>query len=942
MKSFTSQNKTMKKTSIIGLALLGLSTAQAANQVFPQPQKVELSDQSSRVKSVSQKLRSDKSRGGIWSQIPKQVGAYAINISPKKVSIYAHDKAGLFYARQTLIQLLEGVAGDVNLNANKDPYVGKSLEDIVAMGELPIGRIIDWSDIPYRGSVEGYYGQPWSHESRKAQLAFYGRNKMNTYIWAAKDDPYHHGYQCRTPYPKAAAAQISELCEVAKQNHVKFVWAIHPANTVDWSREGGKTDLDSICAKLELMYELGVRHYGLFVDDSSGEINKASRQAELASYITKNFIEKHSDVGNLIMCPTGYNRAWTNAEWLAELGSKLPESNHVMWTGNSVVHDIKLEGQQWVNKVLGRPAFIWWNWPCTDYCRAHLGMGRTYGLEQTPEMRDLMTGFVANPMERPEASKTGLFGVGDYSWNIMGYQSDKNWKEGMKRLYPQSHEAMQSFANNVSDLGVNFHGYRREESVYLEPLINKIGESLKSGKLDKEAVTEMYAQFKDMLEASEIIAKSPDAKLVYSEIAPWVSDFAAMAQAGIDVSNYNLSPQINNLVRLQQSWDQWTSQSKVKTGSLHLAPLIREMAELANNEAYSEISGVDVNVSRPVFSSNKGNSNNVENMMDNDPKSFWSQDGHQAVGDWYALNMGRPSVIKSIELIMGDPRAEDYIAKGQFEYSMDGKNWLPLGEPSTGPSIIRDLSESKQSVTAQYLRYRVLEARPNWLAICSFKINKSLPAKASTDVAGFEGIRAVRDKKYVGIARVMEVKSMKSGESISLELPSAVTPTWIEVNLENKDIAKWANLELTLADGSRIPARTYQQGNMLISKGDMLPTQQVKGMTLTNKSNQAQEIKMSMFKFDCPADDPSRSADSLTDGDLLSSYNCSEGASLSLEVPSTAKKATLSTRGIKGIVINGVKLKIESAIMSVPVRGKTLKIELPAQKDAKIYEVIFN
>ena len=30
-----------------------------------------------------------------------------------------------------------------------------------------------------------------SHEARLSQLRFYGQNKMNTYIYGPKDDPYH-------------------------------------------------------------------------------------------------------------------------------------------------------------------------------------------------------------------------------------------------------------------------------------------------------------------------------------------------------------------------------------------------------------------------------------------------------------------------------------------------------------------------------------------------------------------------------------------------------------------------------------------------------------------------------------------------------------------------------------------------------------------------------
>lgn len=52
-----------------------------------------------------------------------------------------------------------------------------------------------------------------------------------------------------------------------------------------------------------------------------------------------------------------------------------------MWTGNTVIYDITLEGQQWVNKRFKRPSFVWWNFPVSDYVRNYLLLGESYGLD---------------------------------------------------------------------------------------------------------------------------------------------------------------------------------------------------------------------------------------------------------------------------------------------------------------------------------------------------------------------------------------------------------------------------------------------------------------------------------------------------------------------------------------------------------------------------------
>ena len=54
---------------------------------------------------------------------------------------------------------------------------------------LPQVEIIDYPHVKYRGVVEGFYGTPWSHSDRLDLLSFYGKHKMNTYIYVTKDYP---------------------------------------------------------------------------------------------------------------------------------------------------------------------------------------------------------------------------------------------------------------------------------------------------------------------------------------------------------------------------------------------------------------------------------------------------------------------------------------------------------------------------------------------------------------------------------------------------------------------------------------------------------------------------------------------------------------------------------------------------------------------------------
>lgn len=598
----------MIKVLLLTLVLAFVSSLRcsaADSLVYPRPQRMELGSQMTTVKEVSVRKRGKKSRGGLWSKLPEVKEGYALSITDDKLTVYANDDTGVFYAKQTISQLLRGAEG--SRNAHKDPYPSDSLEEVAKKGKLPIGTVIDWPDLPYRGVVEGYYGIPWSTKARMAQLEFYGRNKLNTYIYAPKDDPYHHGAGCYELYPEDKAAELKKVVAHARKNHVRFFWAIHPANTIDWYNQDGRPHMDSLCAKLQQLYELGVRDFGVFVDDSNGEIGKPARQIQLCNYIQQNFIRKHPDANQeLIMCPTGYNRGWTNEGVLTEMGNGLPKDIFMMWTGNTVVHDIKLDGQKWVNRFLKSPTFVWWNWPCNDFRRDRLSMGRTYGLGTEEEMKKQMSGFVANPMEHAEASKVGLFGVADYTWNISRFESHSTWRTGIARLYPEYKEEMQLFCDHNSYLLPNVHEYYREESATLAPQLKALRQQAEQGSTSEDALQAIRKVFKDIRKAGKKLRKAEgSAAALAKEIQPWFKQFEMLGDVGDRLLDSCSSKEkkplfaflkaTNTLAEMKKTTrPQWdgsgvTTVQGVTVGTEHLMPLIEAVLRRQNQALYKKI-----------------------------------------------------------------------------------------------------------------------------------------------------------------------------------------------------------------------------------------------------------------------------------------------------------------------------------------------------------------
>ena len=475
--------------------------------------------------------------------IPAKAEGYFMKVTEKEVVIAGNDEKGLYYGVQTLLGMMKE-------------------------GKLEACTITDWPDVPFRGTVEGFYGTPWSHEARKSQLEFYGRNKMNVYIYGPKDDPWHRD-KWREAYPQAEANRIAELVEVAKKNGVNFYWAIHPGVDIKWNDE----DRDYLMAKLEIMYQLGVRSFAVFFDDIWGEGAKADKQAALLNYIDDNFVQVKKDVAPLILCPTEYNKGWANEQkgYLRTLGANLNKGIEVMWTGNSVVACIDKPTMEWINERIERKGYIWLNFPVNDFVRDHILMGPAYG--NGLDIATDVSGFVSNPMEYAETSKISLYGIADYCWNMEEYDYQSNWEKSLKDILPSNHEALRTFALYNKDLGPNGHGFRREEGEELKDIVAAVEKG------DFMGVAMLNVACCELETACDILLNDNSNPQLLHELRPWIIQGKNLAAYGRAVCTMKMfasmqdnSASTSKLINFENLYKQARS-------------LQKQMFDLENNKA---------------------------------------------------------------------------------------------------------------------------------------------------------------------------------------------------------------------------------------------------------------------------------------------------------------------------------------------------------------------
>lgn len=556
--------------------------------------------------------KNDKSVKKYRRQIPPHAEGYYLSVGEKEIVVAGYDERGTYYGVQTLRQLLSSAlsesmpASSASASPESMPASASASEVVLSdSASLPEITVKDYPAVRYRGVVEGFYGTPWSHEARLRQLRFYGENKMNTYIYGPKNDPYHSCPGWRKPYPEKESAQIRELVKVAAENEVNFVWAIHPGQDIKWNDE----DRRLLIAKLESMYNLGVRSFAVFFDDISGEGTDPHRQADLLNYIDRHFVKAKPDVTPLVMCPTEYNRSWSNPKgnYLTTLGEKLDPSIQIMWTGDKVVADIKEESMEWINARIRRPAYIWWNFPVSDYVRDHLLLGPVYGNDT--HIASAMSGFVTNPMEHAEASKIAIYGVADYAWNPGQYDAQQAWEAAIREVLPGAAGELQFFAAHNSDLGINGHNYRREESVEVKPVADRF---LKSYLTDGTWRTEDYQQLlsltRRMQSASDILLVDTENRPLIEEITPWLLQFKLLGEIGEEtlqlaqlIANGSVSESFLSSYRhiraLQQQlylndqrYNQNGYQPGMRPASLVIKPLI-DQTFVAAVERYNRLTG---------------------------------------------------------------------------------------------------------------------------------------------------------------------------------------------------------------------------------------------------------------------------------------------------------------------------------------------------------------
>lgn len=643
---------------------------------------------------------------------------YTLKIKEDIIEITGNDLEGIYYGVTTFLDILK-----------------QTEKNILAECE-----ITDYPEIRYRGYIEGFYGYPWKKEERIDLMEFAGDLKMNTYIYAPKDDPYHRK-NWRELYPDLEAEEISTLAEKGNINNVNFVWTIHPGDTIDLS---SNEDFNSAIKKLKQIYDLGVRQFGVLFDDIGG-IPNGKQQADFINRIDREFIKPKGDIKPLITVGTRYCEAWgpSMEGYFKDFVNTLYEDIEIMWTGSATMSNISWEQFDAPKRKINtkKNLSVWWNYPVNDYCDQKILMGKIKNLDSN---LNNVNGFFSNPMKQAQASKQALFCIANHNWSTHLFDIEKVFTQSFKHIAPEVSDELEIFASNscyLKDDGGVSGEFLFDESWYLKEDIKLLSENLKKGNLIEPYDDRLYNEFINIENCVDKIIKDCKNINLIEELRPFLNSLKLVGNAGKhiilaikDLKNNNITgmEKNNNIAcenlketefcKVNRLKDGVARDFTVDAGTLVIRPFIKEMLDLTAILAKTESKPLELNYKmNNIALSSLGVTVSISsgNYEEEKPENIIK--GKISGGKWCSkeyrpyitLDLKEIKTIKQYRLInCGHKEAGETnlwnTKEAQILASLDGENFHIIDEIKNNKEDIVNRMLFNE-VKARYIRLQILE-----------------------------------------------------------------------------------------------------------------------------------------------------------------------------------------------------------------------------------------
>ncbi len=372
-----------------------------------------------------------------------------------------------------------------------------------------------------RGYIEGFYGRPWSYDTRLKMLRYAASFGANTHYYAPKDDPYHRKLW-REEYPANELKQLKVLSDEACRYGMEFAYCIAPGLSICYASE---QEFACLTKKIEQLYSIGIRSFGLLLDDIAPELYYEEDKAKYSC-----MAEAHADLINrtsdfmktldgsvLTVCPTEY---WGkgDSEYLRTLGQGIGTDIRIFFTGSDIcAKEIGCSEAQTFFDSTNRKPLYWDNYPVNDaemFMEMH--MGPLIGRDK--ELYKFAQGEIFNCMEYAECTRIPLATALTYLWNPEAYDPEQAYLQAVCDNIPaDEREAFILLADNLRTSCL-----KDENSHIMGENLLRCYAAKEAGDLEK--AKEIYNTYLAKMQAAAALLQSKKDG-IYRELAMWIEKF---------------------------------------------------------------------------------------------------------------------------------------------------------------------------------------------------------------------------------------------------------------------------------------------------------------------------------------------------------------------------------------------------------------------------------
>ena len=710
--------------------------------------------------------------------------------------------------------------------------------------------INDYADVASRGFIEGYYGNPWSVEDRANLMTWGGYYKLNSYFYAPKDDPKHNAKWRELYTEEEIETLIKPLAEAGNRSKCRFVFALHPYMYNPITDSNYDESMAVMKAKFTQVIEAGVRQIAILADDAGnqGGTHYNRMLTDMTAWI-KDMQKTYPDLKLLLPFVTqeymGYGQSYYR---------NFPENIQIVMTGGQVWGFCSPSFTNSFYNNVGRGAYLWINWPCTDNSKNHLIMGGYADFLQPGVDPNKVEGIVLNPMQQSEPSKVAIFGNACYTWNMWENreEADAAWETSFACVDHNS-VVPNDASNALKELCKHMIDQTRfednpnvlEESVVLREELSAFQTKLTAGTLTQEDIDSLVEEFTILQNAAKVYREQGNTAIA-TQIEPWLGNWddqtvailsyldalsAILNNEGDDAiwSGYANGQAAFESSKNHPLWylDHYEYAESgyrfivpfMKALDAYLAEYVKDIVDpsgsLSGGGSGGGAAGTPLRLT--AFEENNPGyySGNLNNVVDgNTSTTLWYND-YARVGQIIGVDLGRNVLIGNVTFTQD---AGDHFSEYTLQYSTDGVTYHDYKDYK---DTVLNVDLSGSGIEARYLRFYNKAVTSVWVKICEISVTEAAATTIDTNndtisswttrvgnetaelLSGGEAVMAPDD--YVGfdLRRIKELNTITVTEQGELTLqvsPNNVDWTTVEAG-EQTASARYVRL-INLTDGN--------------------------------------------------------------------------------------------------------------------------------------------